>query len=652
MLPIFIPDNNKTVDPRPELLLADGTQSPIVLHACDPKDYDSNILRRMMVTLTKEQILEEIETKTVILKKNVILYDIQNVVVMTQEFMKIPNITTTSADFLDCLIFADKYCTSIERVCRNKNLVWLESKLSKIKLTHNTCQQLFTPIENATFNKPKFTANYNHNANYPVGRQNMNIKNKSINLHIPTKTKDTAILTDILSILDTHLKIGHHHRTDTSKILNVVNKIIIISLTDIKSYNSVLNPKMLLLMESMNKPILLNALHYAIRIMYLKELTYNKFGYNKKDANEDLSFIIPMESASAFPTDSSYNCTYACSYATLSSKLMRGPANINGNRGVSTLDNFIRKYDIYTHNVLKNVSFVMDKHQKNIVYKAAVTGSLIAACAVNNPRESEFTSFEQFLNAFYPLPVQKKVVYNKPTELPKHKNNFFEIIVDDEEEEEVVENKNNEEEEVEDKPNISLVADIDLALECKFEHFDTSVEYIFKQIQYNYPMATLHKEKTENKHKYNIRDVPRFIDIFHVDSITHVISKFHLDCVRAWYDGNTVHCYPTFICAANTLMCSDIRWVSNKKNIMDVVMKYYRRGFGTLINISDFTSLKDHLTVANGYEELPRLRYRYERKKYVLYGTTNYFGPNYQNKNIVKHTNVPLLQNKVLLPYL
>ncbi len=659
MLPIFIPDNNKNVLTRPELLLADATKSPITLHACDSRDYDSNILRRMMVTLTKEQIFEAIENGYVILKKDVIVSDIQNVLVITNEFTKVPNIITSSNEFLDCLIFADKYCTSIERVCKTKNLAWLEAKLSKIKQTHEQCQQLFTPIETSTFNKPKFTAMYVANANYPVGV--IKSPNTSINIHIPSKTKDTDVLFGILSILDTQLRINQQNRNDTSKILNVINKIIIVSLTDIKSYNSSLNSKILLLMESLNKEVLLNSLHYAMRIMYLKELTYNKFGAikNEKLSNcNDLSFIIPIETASAFPINPNFQETYACSYVAISSKLLRGPTNIKGSRGVSTLDNFKRKYDIYTNNVLKNVSFEMNIPQKNLVYKAGVTGSLIAACAINNPREIEYNSFESFLNTFYPSPRQTKNIQV----IPIKKNSFFDIITDDLSEDEnnnendnvVINDDDSDDEDV--KQKISLVADIDLALECNFENFDASVEYIFKQIKYNYPNATLHKEKTENKHKYNVKDIPRYIDIFHVDSITHVISKFHLDCVRAWYDGQTVHCYPTFICAANTLMCSDIRWVSNKKNIMDVVMKYYRRGFGTLINISDWTSLKSHLTRENGYDEMPRLRYRYERRKYILYGNTGYFGPNYSDtQNRVNNTpkkNVPLSQNKVLFPYL
>ncbi len=659
MLPIFIPNNNKNVLTRPELLLADGTTSPIVLHACDSRDYDSNILRRMMVTLTKEQIFDACEQEQVILKDDVIVSDIQNVLVITSEFTKIPNIITNSNEFLDCLIFADKYCTNVDRVCRIKNLSWLEAKLSKIKQMHNTCQQLFSPIEDSTFNKPKFTSFYVANANYPVG--NVKSPNKSINIHIPSKIKDADVIFNILSILDTQLRISNQNRTDTSKILNVVNKLIIVSLTDIKSYNTSLNPKILILMESLNKDVLLNSLHYAIRIMYLKELSYNKFGAIKNDKtlnNNDLSFIIPIEIASAFPINPLYNETYACSYATVSSKLLRGPTNVKGSRGVSTLNNFKTKYDIYTNNALKNVSFVMDMPQKNVIYKAAVTGSLIAACAVNNPREIEFNSFESFLNEFYPSPRQKKHVQVTPTK----KNSFFDIIVDDqsgedesEEEHNIVKNDDDSDDEVI-RQKISLIADIDLAIECNFENFDASVEYIFKQIKYNYPNATLHKEKTENKHKYNIKDIPRYIDIFHVDSITHVISKFHLDCVRAWYDGQTVHCYPTFICAANTLMCSDIRWVSNKKNIMDVIMKYYKRGFGTLINISDWTSLKSHLKDENGYDEMPKLRYSYERKRYVLYGCTGYFGPSYndpQNRTNYKlKKNVPLAQNKVLFQYL
>jgi hypothetical protein len=100
---------------------------------------------------------------------------------------------------------------------------------------------------------------------------------------------------------------------------------------------------------------------------------------------------------------------------------------------------------------------------------------------------------------------------------------------------------------------------------------------------------------TENKYKWKITGLPREIDIFQVNSIPGVVVKFHMPCVRAWYNGNTVVGFPSFISAAMSGLNSDIRWVSCNKDIRDVLLKYYQRGFGFLLNPAEKTSMRDYM---------------------------------------------------------
>src|SRR5205085_7901042 len=101
----------------------------------------------------------------------------------------------------------------------------------------------------------------------------------------------------------------------------------------------------------------------------------------------------------------------------------------------------------------------------------------------------------------------------------------------------------------------------------------------------------LEKVYTENKYKYIITGLLRPLDIFMVNSVPTVINKFHLSCVRAWYNGRDLNVLPSFIIAAMTSINLDIRWVSCNKDLRDIIMKYFHRGFGTALNSVDRSNL-------------------------------------------------------------
>ncbi len=148
-------------------------------------------------------------------------------------------------------------------------------------------------------------------------------------------------------------------------------------------------------------------------------------------------------------------------------------------------------------------------------------------------------------------------------------------------------------------------SDIDLAVACPWEQFDTIAAMHFAAINSAAcemkPPRTLTMDyvKTENKHKYVVRGLHRDIDIFHVDDIAASVVRYHLDIVRAYYTGDTLHCFPSFISAANTGINTDIRWSSNRKDVRDIVLKYFQRGFGTLLNMNDRNSLLRYINSSN-----------------------------------------------------
>ena len=167
-------------------------------------------------------------------------------------------------------------------------------------------------------------------------------------------------------------------------------------------------------------------------------------------------------------------------------------------------------------------------------------------------------------------------------------------------------------------------SDIDFAIETNDKHdddgyiivnsldiFDAAVHSIYRTLQSNAKELgveiILERVSTENKHKWVVTGFPRNIDIFHVNDVPSVIVKFHLGCVRAWYDGDRVHCFPSFVTAAKIGLNMDIRWTSNRKDVRDTVLKYHQRGFGTLLNFDDKKSLVRYVDEMSATGVWPRL---------------------------------------------
>lgn len=65
------------------------------------------------------------------------------------------------------------------------------------------------------------------------------------------------------------------------------------------------------------------------------------------------------------------------------------------------------------------------------------------------------------------------------------------------------------------------------------------------------------------------------------------VSRFHLPCVRGYYDGTTVYLTPSCISAHMTFMNLDYKYISGTKDPIDIINKYRSRGFGTWLNTAE-----------------------------------------------------------------
>ena len=340
---------------------------------------------------------------------------------------------------------------------------------------------------------------------------------------------------------------------------------------------SVLNPELCLYLIKLDniKEIIditntKDYLIYAFRLMYLMEKEFNV------KINLDSEIVIKNPDKYKFYTVD-LNNPYICQiskYMNFHGRNLTDPCLLNGIRGVRTKKEFLLKMKIFTKGCLDNLD----------LSKSAITGSIISACAIINPLEAYFSNFESYLNEYYP---SKSKNFNKDAKY----------------------------------------SDIDIMVESSLEEFDKIAYNHFICIKKNTNInIEFEKIITPNKHKYKITGLHRDIEIFHVNNIMSTIYKYHLACVRCVYTKNDLYCLPTFIVSAYTGLNMDIRWVSCNADIKDVILKYYQRGFGTILNFTDKNTIKTYKNTSNKWHNSNMTRAR-RRQQGLFSHSSQIFNP-------------------------
>ncbi len=71
------------------------------------------------------------------------------------------------------------------------------------------------------------------------------------------------------------------------------------------------------------------------------------------------------------------------------------------------------------------------------------------------------------------------------------------------------------------------------------------------------------------------------------DEFFSVVARFHLPCVRSYYNGENVYLTPSCISAHMTFMNLDYKYITGSKDPLDIINKNRMRGFGTWLNSNE-----------------------------------------------------------------
>jgi len=88
------------------------------------------------------------------------------------------------------------------------------------------------------------------------------------------------------------------------------------------------------------------------------------------------------------------------------------------------------------------------------------------------------------------------------------------------------------------------------------------------------------------KFKVNSDNLLHSLEIFRVKDkdFFSTVARFHLPCVRAFYDGNNVYILPSCITAMLTGYNIDYKYFAGIRDPIDIITKYRIRGYSTIIN--------------------------------------------------------------------
>ena len=108
------------------------------------------------------------------------------------------------------------------------------------------------------------------------------------------------------------------------------------------------------------------------------------------------------------------------------------------------------------------------------------------------------------------------------------------------------------------------------------------------------------------------------------DDFFSLVSKFHLPCVRAYYDGDNVYMTPSCVTAHLTYMNIDYKYFSGSNDPISIILKNRMRGFGTFLNFKEINQLLKYIAKVNKWNNLYNVDLKNKNAIKSIVGSLNY----------------------------
>lgn len=107
------------------------------------------------------------------------------------------------------------------------------------------------------------------------------------------------------------------------------------------------------------------------------------------------------------------------------------------------------------------------------------------------------------------------------------------------------------------------------------------------------------------KFKINSKYLKHKFEIFRINEkeFFSTVSRFHLPCVRSYYNGENCYMLPSAITAYQTLTNIDFKYFVGSHDPINIIDKYRKRGYGTIMNQIEIKQFISYIVTVGNYKK-------------------------------------------------
>jgi hypothetical protein len=136
--------------------------------------------------------------------------------------------------------------------------------------------------------------------------------------------------------------------------------------------------------------------------------------------------------------------------------------------------------------------------------------------------------------------------------------------------------------------------------------------------------------------KYNISSnyLSRKFEVFRIKyNFLATVSRFHLPCVRGYYDGNQVYLLPSAISALLTNKCIDYKYFAGVRSPFEIILKYIFRGYSVFLNKREMIKVVEYIKNSDKWKDIFKYDNNFKVSTFQAYYSNPYVLLNKENIN-------------------
>jgi len=107
------------------------------------------------------------------------------------------------------------------------------------------------------------------------------------------------------------------------------------------------------------------------------------------------------------------------------------------------------------------------------------------------------------------------------------------------------------------------------------------------------------------KYKISSNCLLHQLEVFRINEPEYFscIARFHLPCVRAYYNGQNCYMLPSAVTAYHTLTNIDIKYCVGQNDPIEIIDKYRRRGYGIVLNQCEINQYLSYVMAVDSFKK-------------------------------------------------